>query len=157
MSVRALGTRLFKHASELVKQTARKRYYNTANISEQINAAQQAAAPLVRSSNAQVVPRTFALRNVGIQIGLHARRILIDNVLNRVTNSLASELRKKAAKRLILLNVIRLIFTLCNKWLIFTLYNKWLILLQLFVSFKVKHFDVCFAITSSNNTQGSSR
>lgn len=34
-------------------------------------------------------------------MGLHARRILIDNVLNRVTNSLAAEMRKRTAKKLL--------------------------------------------------------
>lgn len=39
------------------------------------------------------------LRNVGCQIGLQARKLFVDNVLNRVTNSLASDLRRKATKR----------------------------------------------------------
>lgn len=98
MSVRALGTRLFKHGRQFVGHLCR-REYNSTNIAEKINVAQRASAPTGPVSNNQIVPRTFALRNVGIQVGQHARRILIDNVLNRVTNSLAAELRKRAAKR----------------------------------------------------------
>lgn len=96
MSIRALGTRLFRHGQTYLRHICR-RDYNTTNIAEKINAFQEAAA----RPNARVVPRNFALRNVGLQFSLHARRIFIDNVLNRVTNSLASELRKKAARRLI--------------------------------------------------------
>lgn len=101
MSVRALGTRLFKHGTSFVRHLC-KRELNT-TIADKINAAQQlptAAAAPARNS-AQIVPRNFVLRNVGAQLGLQARRILIDNVLNRVTNSLAADLRKRAARRIL--------------------------------------------------------
>lgn len=103
MSIRALGNRLFRHGTTLIKNIY-KRQYNTTTITigEQINVTPSTAgnggrAPVTNSL--QLSPRNFALRNVGLQVGLHARRILIDNVLNRVTNSLAAELRKKAARR----------------------------------------------------------
>ncbi|CAH0557225.1 unnamed protein product [Brassicogethes aeneus] len=100
MSVRALGTRLFKHGAAYVRHICR-RDLNTAKIADKINAVSQAPSASAQVSNALVVPRKFALRNVGVQIGLQARRILIDNVLNRVTNSLAQELKKKAARRIL--------------------------------------------------------
>lgn len=40
-------------------------------------------------------------RNVGFQVHAHARRLFVDNVLRRVTNSLAADLRKRATKRLL--------------------------------------------------------
>lgn len=39
------------------------------------------------------------LRTVGCQIGLQARKLFVDNVLNRVTSSLTSDLRRRATKR----------------------------------------------------------
>lgn len=95
MSVRALGARLFRHGREYVRHICRRDFNNSTNIAEKINAAPPAGFPVPLT---QITPRN-ALRNVGLQVGLHARRILIDNVLNRVTNSLAADLRKKAAKR----------------------------------------------------------
>ncbi|KAJ8938203.1 hypothetical protein NQ318_011699 [Aromia moschata] len=101
MSVRAIGTRLFKHGTALVR-SAWKRDLNSTNIADKINAAQQATPSRpTRIFNNQAVSKHFGLRSVGVQIGLQARRILIDNVLNRVTNSLAGELRKKAARRIL--------------------------------------------------------
>lgn len=105
MSVRAIGTRLLRHGTACVRILCR-RYYNTNTIGDKINAFGKASLPTSAtgtSSNtsSQIVPRNFALRNVGLQVGLQARKILIDNVLQRVTNSLAGELRKKAARRYI--------------------------------------------------------
>lgn len=97
MSARLI-TRLFKNATILVRIQC-KRNLGTANITEKINAAQQVSTQANRAFSNQIVPRTFGLRNVGIQLGIQARKILIDNVLSRVTNSLAAELRKKAARR----------------------------------------------------------
>lgn len=103
MSVRAIGGRLLRHGTAYVRILCR-RYNNTTTIGDKINAFGKAPLPSAATgSNAntssQVVTRNFALRNVGLQVGLHARKILIDNVLKRVTNTLAGELRKKAAKR----------------------------------------------------------
>lgn len=98
MSVRALGIRLFRHGQAYVRHICR-RDFNSSTV-EKINGVQQPSAVQGQFSNRpRVITRTFDLRNVGLQVGLHARRILIDNVLNRVTNSLAAELRKKTAKR----------------------------------------------------------
>ncbi|XP_056648015.1 serine/threonine-protein kinase Pink1, mitochondrial [Diorhabda sublineata] len=101
MSLRALGTRLIKHGTVLIRNTGKTREFNTKTIiAEKINATVSSTSTSNFTSN-QVIPRRFGLRNVGIQIGLQARRILIDNVLNRVTNSLAADLRKKAARRIL--------------------------------------------------------
>lgn len=40
-------------------------------------------------------------RNVGSQVHAHARRLFVDNVLRRVTNSLSADLRRRATKRLL--------------------------------------------------------
>lgn len=97
MSIRALGTRLFKHGTNVIRHI-RKRNLNTTIIADKINAAQQATSQ-PKALNNHLAPRGFGLRTVGVQIGLQARKILIDNVLNRVTNSLAADLRKRAARR----------------------------------------------------------
>lgn len=99
MSLRALGSRLLKHGTALIRNTCNQRKLNTTTIGDKINAIQSAAPPSQVTNTRLATPRHFALRNVGVQIGVQARRILIDNVLNRVTNSLAAELRKKAARR----------------------------------------------------------
>jgi PTEN induced putative kinase 1 len=101
MSLRALGTRLIKHGTVLIRNTGKNREFNTKTIiAEKINAA-VSSTPTSNFTSNRLTPRYFALRNVGVQIGLQARRILIDNVLNRVTNSLAADLRKRAARRIL--------------------------------------------------------
>lgn len=112
MSIRYLGSRILRHGREYVRHICR-REYNTTNISaDKINVVQSTNVPSLSlghasSSNAHIVQRTSALRNVGVQVGLHARRILIDNVLNRVTNSLSGELRKKATKKLVYIHICK--------------------------------------------------
>lgn len=58
-------------------------------------------AELIESSPRVVVGRASVVRNVGYQVHQHARRLFVDNVLKRVTNSLSADLRRKAAKRLL--------------------------------------------------------
>lgn len=100
MSVRVIGTRLFNHGTLLVRSIIKKEVHQTRNIADKINAAKQVPSnPSGGFNNNQLGSRYSGLRNVGVQLGLQARRILIDNVLNRVTNSLMSEMRKKAARR----------------------------------------------------------
>nr|CAI5836113.1 unnamed protein product [Callosobruchus analis] len=101
MSVRAFSTQIFKHGKALVRQICKKESFASRNIALKINAAQQATSKPVKVFGNSIVPSASGLRNVGVQIGLQARRILIDNVLNRVTNSLAADLRKRAAKRIL--------------------------------------------------------
>ncbi|CAH1954234.1 unnamed protein product [Acanthoscelides obtectus] len=98
MSVRAFSTQLFKHGKALVRQICKKESIASRNIALKINAAQQTTPKPAKVFDNRIVPRISGLRNVGVQIGLQARRILIDNVLNRVTNSLAADLRKRAAR-----------------------------------------------------------
>lgn len=98
MSLRAFGIRLYRHGTALVR-SAYRREYNSIKIATKVAPAKDAG---VRPQ--QAVVRSFALRNVGAQVGLHARRLFVDSVLNRVTNSLAAELRKKAARRYLLYN-----------------------------------------------------
>ncbi|KAB0798061.1 hypothetical protein PPYR_09054 [Photinus pyralis] len=95
MSIRAISSRLFRHGQTVVRNICRDYNQNSRNIGDKINVSQATRGQL---SNTAVVPRNFALRNVGLQFSIHARRIFVDNVLNRVTSTLASELRKKAAR-----------------------------------------------------------
>lgn len=94
MSIRAIGSKLFKHGTALVRSVY-KREYNSVKIAEKVVPKDTGAR------QQQTVARSFALRNVGVQVGLHARKLFVDSVLNRVTNSLAAELRKKAARRFV--------------------------------------------------------
>ncbi|KAK5646259.1 hypothetical protein RI129_004723 [Pyrocoelia pectoralis] len=99
MSIRAISTCLFRHGQTIVRNICRRNYnQNSRNIGDKINVRQAASPTSGQLSNTAIVPRNFALRNVGLQFSIHARRIFVDNVLNRVTNSLASQLRKKAAR-----------------------------------------------------------
>ncbi|XP_044751034.1 serine/threonine-protein kinase Pink1, mitochondrial [Coccinella septempunctata] len=100
MSIRVLG-RLFKNGTSLLRNICSRDI--SFNIAEKINAVSNVpvASEQVSQLQNRLIPRNSVFRNVGVQIGLQARRILIDNVLNRVTNSLAADLRKKAAKRIL--------------------------------------------------------
>lgn len=100
MSLRAVGTGLLRHGFALLRSCCRREYNNCVKIAEK-------PLPLRETPREVAVPhqltaRNFALRNVGLQVGLHARRLFVDSVLNRVTNSLAAQLRRKAARRLLL-------------------------------------------------------
>lgn len=100
MSIRALGTRIIKHGTSFIRHI-HKRNLNTSIIADKINAAQQVTSQPTNALKNNLVPRGFGLRTFGVQIGLQARKILIDNVLNRVTNSLSADLRKRAARRIL--------------------------------------------------------
>lgn len=94
MSLRALGYRMYKHGTLAIRYfTARN--YNSTTITEQAKSVKGTGA--VANIKSQV--RYYGLRNVGVQVGQHARRIFVDNVLNRVTNSLSGELRKRASRK----------------------------------------------------------
>lgn len=95
MSLRAFGGRLFKHGTAIVRALY-KREYNTSTIAEKARPVKE-----IGVAPQQIAARHFGLRNVGLQVGLHARRLFVDSVLNRVTNSLAAELRRKAARRML--------------------------------------------------------
>ncbi|KAJ8977930.1 hypothetical protein NQ317_002904 [Molorchus minor] len=98
MSVRALGTRLFKHGTALVRHICKKQL-NTAKITDKINAAQSAPPQPNQLFNNQLVPRQFGLRTVGVQIGLQARRILIDNVLNHSNKQPCCRFKEESCKK----------------------------------------------------------
>ncbi|KAF5297680.1 hypothetical protein FQA39_LY12011 [Lamprigera yunnana] len=101
MSIRAVGSRLFKHGQSVVRQICRRDYNYNTTIADTINAVKE-VTPAPRSvPNTTVASRNYALRNVGLQFTIHAKRIFIDNVLSRVTNTLASDLRKRAARRIL--------------------------------------------------------
>lgn len=87
---------MFKHGTAIVRSLYKRELHaNTIAEAAAKPAKEVAAVPQ------QLAARSFALRNVGLQVGLHARRLFVDSVLNRVTNSLAAELRRKAARRML--------------------------------------------------------
>ena len=61
----------------------------------QIGGSQKGGLPCQNSANAWSTGRHLGY------LGAHARRIFVDNILKRVTNSLAGDLRRRAASRLV--------------------------------------------------------
>lgn len=98
MSVRAVAVKIFKHGSVLVRQQHRGVPY-ARNISqcvrtiEQISPHVQKSTPITNTNNRNV------LRNICLQISQQARRILIDNALNRFSFKFGTELIQKAKER----------------------------------------------------------
>ncbi|XP_044727845.1 serine/threonine-protein kinase Pink1, mitochondrial [Chrysoperla carnea] len=111
MSLRAIVSRIYKHGTLAIRHFTTTRNYNTATtISDKIvkksSALQTSATTKIGDSQTTSIvtkslPKQYGLRNVGLQVGQHARRLFVDNVLNRVTNSLSSELKKRARRRLL--------------------------------------------------------
>lgn len=98
MSLRYFSVRLYKNGRFLLQAIYNRSH--TTNILENSN--NFSLIPYTKGSRTTYsAPRTFGLRKVGYQVGLQARKLFIDNVLNRVTNCVASELRSKATRRLI--------------------------------------------------------
>lgn len=60
-----------------------------------IGGSQKGGLPCQNSANAWSTGRHLGY------LGAHARRIFVDNILKRVTNSLAGDLRRRAASRLV--------------------------------------------------------
>ncbi|XP_063242464.1 serine/threonine-protein kinase Pink1, mitochondrial [Bacillus rossius redtenbacheri] len=103
MSIRALVSRLaqngqvfvrgFKHFNELLPNNKVVLCKPKLNILHQ-------ETRVGRSSYATPT-RVSTVQSVASQFQLHARRIFVDNVLRRVTNSLTADLRKRTAKRIL--------------------------------------------------------
>uniref|UniRef100_U5ENE0 non-specific serine/threonine protein kinase n=1 Tax=Corethrella appendiculata TaxID=1370023 RepID=U5ENE0_9DIPT len=103
MSFRLLTTRLFKHG-RLLLQNYYKREIHSNNILDTTrirgihNHQHQAKAS---SGNLNNLANNFA-KNQGLwRFGQHARRLFVDNILNRVTNPFSSDLRAQATKKLL--------------------------------------------------------
>ncbi|XP_025830930.1 serine/threonine-protein kinase PINK1, mitochondrial [Agrilus planipennis] len=101
MSVRLFTSRIINNGFMLLRHIC-KREIHPINITEKVNVVPKAGASRVHVATDKVnaFSRNSPLKNVGLQLTAHARRIFVDNVLNRVTNSSASELRRRATRRI---------------------------------------------------------
>ncbi|XP_066255598.1 serine/threonine-protein kinase Pink1, mitochondrial [Euwallacea similis] len=85
MSLRALGGKLFKHGTTVIRQAHRGRVPGKPQARSISNSVKPPSIPL---QNTQFLKNNKyqVFRNIGIQISQRARRVLIEDVLNRVTN-----------------------------------------------------------------------
>ncbi|XP_046744147.1 serine/threonine-protein kinase Pink1, mitochondrial isoform X2 [Diprion similis] len=94
MSLRTAAQRLLQNGRVLLRSVRNPQYYTQGNkIHVVVVGKTQGQLPTGGNVSA-------AGRHLGF-LGLQARRIFVDNVLKRVTNSLAGDLRRRAAKRLL--------------------------------------------------------
>ncbi|XP_071451935.1 serine/threonine-protein kinase Pink1, mitochondrial-like [Hetaerina americana] len=96
MSIRTVAHRLIQNGRLLFRYIKPQEPYRTVVDSVKINAHEGKAV----ESNLRASLGRSTFQNVGYQVHYHARRIFVENILNRVTNSLASDLRKRATRRL---------------------------------------------------------
>lgn len=118
MSVRLLTTRLIKHGRFLLQNYWKRDIHS--NILEQKQTRQRTRLPTLAAQDGQKTAAKHAVnipgvngatatgqltanvtRTTGIfRFGQHARKLFIDNILNRVTTTYLSELRSQATKKL---------------------------------------------------------
>jgi PTEN induced putative kinase 1 len=96
MSLRAVVHRLLQNGRILLR--AYKPQNKTKDVVDGVKVNILPRGAEVDSSTSAV---QSVFRNVGSQVHEHARRLFVDNVLRRVTNSLSADLRKRATKRLL--------------------------------------------------------
>ncbi|XP_046397282.1 serine/threonine-protein kinase Pink1, mitochondrial [Ischnura elegans] len=96
MSIRAVAHRLIQNGRLLYRFIKPQEPIKTVVDCVKINAHE---AKAIESSLRPTLGRS-AFQTFGYQVHYHARRIFVENILNRVTNSLAGDLRKRATKRL---------------------------------------------------------
>jgi PTEN induced putative kinase 1 len=96
MSLRAAAHRLLQNGRILLRQFKLQKHSKDVVDGVKLNGLPWGAE--VQSSTTAV---QSAVRNVGFQVHAHARRLFVDNVLRRVTNSLSADLRRRATKRLL--------------------------------------------------------
>ncbi|XP_076255135.1 PTEN-induced putative kinase 1 [Rhynchophorus ferrugineus] len=100
MSVRAVAGRIFKHGTILLRnQYKANTYRTTRNISFSIKSANQALPNTQKSPPITNYNNRNVLRNICRQINQHARRILIDNAINRFSFKIGTEFFQKAKER----------------------------------------------------------
>lgn len=100
MSIRTAAYRLLQHGRALLRSTRNNEclYANTRHYHGKIHVAQ------IGKSQGYLPQGSSNVSNTGRHInnlGTHARRIFVDNILKRVTNTLAADLRRRAASRLV--------------------------------------------------------
>ncbi|XP_021920748.1 uncharacterized protein LOC110830315 [Zootermopsis nevadensis] len=96
MSLRAIAHRVFQNGRILLRTFKPQRNPKDVVDGVKLNILPRGAE--IESSTSAV---QSAVRNVGFQVRVHTRRLFVNNVLRRVTNSLSTDLRKRAAKRLL--------------------------------------------------------
>lgn len=96
MSLRAVAYRVFQNGRILLRTYKPQRNPKDVVDGVKLNILPRGAE--IESSTSAV---QSAVRNVGFQVRVHTRRLFVNNVLRRVTNSLSTDLRKRAAKRLL--------------------------------------------------------
>nr|CAD7457694.1 unnamed protein product [Timema tahoe] len=99
MSMRVIVHRLLQNGRVLLRSF--KPYQNTRNVVDEAKFNFLPRGGKIDSSLATQTPGVSAVRNVGFNLHYHARRLFVDNVLRRVTNSLSADLRRRAAKRIL--------------------------------------------------------
>lgn len=97
MSLRAIGGKLIKHGTAIVRQ-AHKGKPSARNISDIARPVEQASLP-VQKTDWIKNNKYCVFRNLGIHVSQRARRVLIDDVLNRVTKK-SGEFQKAAQRGL---------------------------------------------------------
>nr|CAD7403010.1 unnamed protein product [Timema cristinae] len=99
MSMRVIVHRLLQNGRILLRSF--KPYQNSRNVVDEAKFNLLPRGGKIDSSLATQTPGVSAVRNVGFNLHYHARRLFVDNVLRRVTNSLSADLRRRAAKRIL--------------------------------------------------------
>ncbi|XP_012258012.2 serine/threonine-protein kinase Pink1, mitochondrial [Athalia rosae] len=94
MSLRTAAHRLLQNGRVVLRSIRNPQYYNQGNKIHVVEVG-KTQGQLPTGGNVSA-----AGRHLGF-LGLQARRIFVDNVLKRVTNTLAADLRRRAAKRLL--------------------------------------------------------
>ncbi|XP_014469946.1 PREDICTED: serine/threonine-protein kinase PINK1, mitochondrial [Dinoponera quadriceps] len=99
MSIRAAVYRLVQNGRVVLRSLQNKPYHSNGYVYKHSNKIHVAGAgeslPCRNSGNVSGTGRHLSY------LGTHARRIFVDNILKRVTNSLAADLRRRAASRLV--------------------------------------------------------
>jgi len=92
MSLRAAAHRLLQNGRILLRA-----YKTQKNPKDVVDGVKLNISPRGGAAESSTSAVKSAVRSVGFQ----ARRLFVDNVLRRVTNSLSADLRKRATKRLL--------------------------------------------------------
>jgi PTEN induced putative kinase 1 len=96
MSLRAAVHRLFQNGRILLRTY---KYRN--NPKDVVEGVKLNILPRGAEAESSTSAVQSVVRKVGFQVHVQARRLFVDNVLRRVTNSLSTDLRRRAAKRLL--------------------------------------------------------
>lgn len=102
MSIRTAVHRLVQNGRVVLRSLQNKPYHSNGYAYKHLNkihvaqaSESQSGLPCRNSGNVSSTGRHLGY------LGTHARRIFVDNILKRVTNSLAADLRRRAASRLV--------------------------------------------------------